>query len=120
MSKIVRDYWCGNDYSETMVPYLDVQLCAVPEDADEMFCLIELLLHTDNPRSSKLVQQNPEPLRNHTETDGTNYIVTPNGFHKVNNIKSNINTLSGRNELIQTNNDLHKCWLIDKVIRDND
>ena len=110
--------WYGNKYTDEKEPFIEVILCGFPTEKDDVESLVELLFMTKTKINNLSIPQLSEPLREHTETDGSNYIIVKNGFHKIFSRKNTmLNTLSGMNELRQIPSDSSKVWVLGAEIK---
>ena len=121
MNRDRRILWQGNEYVEENEPYFEVVPCDLPEDFDDIECLANLLHQTKKEMNNQTIPQFPDSARWHTEKDGSKFIIVKNGFQKISlNKKTLINTLSDKNELIQTSIDPNKAWLLGFGINDDE
>ena len=121
MQKRFHDIWNGIEFSENKEEYIEYIPNGYPKEIEEVECLVELLLLTSKKDYIDNLPQVSEPVLKHTEIDGSNYLISKNGFQKlIPNKFSMLNTLSGKNELMQIPSDPNRIWFISEVIRDNE
>ena len=121
MNKRFFEFWDGNDFADEIEPYIEVYPNGFPTDDEDMECLITLLLQKKKSLYDLSILQSPDFIRKHTEIDGSNYLVLKNGFQRISSKKNTmLNTLSGKNELIQIPSDPNRIWLLSAVVSDNE
>ena len=109
--------WEGLDYSEELEPFIDVFTCGKITDEEEIRCINQLLLLPQTEFDGSEIPQDPEFIRKFEDKYGESYLVGNNSFQKVFKKSPFINTMSMRNEVIQTPTDATQIWFISPTIK---
>jgi len=122
MKKIVDDIfvfqlWEGLDYADKLEPFIDVFTCGKITNEDELRCLAQLLLLPQSEVDGSEIPQGSDFIRKFTDKDGESYLIGNNSFQKIFKKSQFINTMSLRNEVIQTPIDAAQIWFISPTIK---
>ena len=122
MKKVIDDLtlfplWEGLDYADKLEPFIDAVTCGKITEPEDILCMAQLLLLPEKEIDGSEIPQSPEFIRKFTDKHGDSYLIGNNSFQKIFKKSQFINTMSLKNEVIQTPSDATQIWFISPAIK---
>ena len=114
---IMFPIWEGLDYAEELEPFIDAITCGHKTEEQDLLCLTQLLLLPQKEIDGSEIPQNSDFIRTFTDQHGESYLISNNSFQKIFKKSQFINTMSLKNEVIQTPTDAAQIWFISPAIK---